>query len=348
MRVRLWVVGLIAGLALGSFTCKDGTTKPDDYTLNPYLKEIKRTKFKQSPNYFMAVWRVKSIYAVEILCQFTLDDHYNVLRDTILLNPDSHLGEYVFWTYIDGNADGTKLLLVKSKYGDVSCGALYEYDVQTGQVQLLYDKSRNISSARYYPRDENKIIFYSYGDDNFTGAGYYLFDKTIVHDSLLFSYLSSAGPSEMLNGFDIHPNGDTLLIPISQSTRLYDRPPKLGLIALKQNKLDTLSIDFNFSVNRTGLWVRYNRDASKILYCCFPRGAYSETVSDNSEVGVIDVLALSKKLLDVNTQVGAYHESIQLAPTWSPDEKAIVFGSGEITLEGAAGKRRLYILTQLN
>jgi len=101
--------------------------------------------------------------------------------------------------------------------------------------------------------------------------------------------------------------------------------------------------------DRTGLWVRYNKNATRILYSNFPSGAFGSTVSDNSEVGIIDVATGSKKVLDVNTEDETpYHQSVQIAPNWSPDESAIIFGSGEVSLEGALGRRRIWILTKLN
>lgn len=292
----------------------------------------------------MAVWRDSTIYAIQQFSRFIIDKNYNVQHDTILLD----VGIYEkYWTYIDANESGSKILLVASRFGDVSSGALYEYDRQTGNIQMIFDSSHNISSARYFPKDVMKIIYYSYGNDNFVGAGYYLHDKTTNRDSLLFSYISTAGPTEMLNGFDIHPNGNSLLIPISQSTPLMLKPPKLGIVLLTEQKLDTLNINFSFSKGRSGLWVRYNKNASKILYCCFPYGTYTAINNDGSEVGIIESSTLNKIIIDVNTQSAANYRSVQLAPNWSPDERAIIFGSGNVSIEGSLGRRHLYILTKI-
>ena len=344
---KIFQLTLIISIVFLSGACRKGPTDSDGYTINPNIKELKSFAANGSNNYYMAVWGGNNIYAVKMLEQFTIDNTYGVTHDTVLIRPELHLDEYVYWTYIDANNSGSKLLLVKSKYSDVSCGALYEYDVPTGQLKLLFDSTNNISSARYYHKNEDEVVFYSYGDNSFKKAGYYMFNKSTQQDSLLFPYLSSAGLAELVNGFDIHPNGEELLISISRSTRFSGNSPRLGIVSLKSQVIDTLNIEFDYSANRTSLWIRYNHDASKILYSCFPRGSYSTTVSDNSEVGIIDVATLNKIILDVNTQAGAYHESIQLAPSWSPDEQAIVFGSGDITIEGALGRRKLYILTKL-
>lgn len=310
---------------------------------NPYLKEIRYIDYPKKNGFFfcMGVWRGNSIYAVKQFSQFVIDDSCNVVHDTVL----SEAGIYdKVWTYIDANASGSKILLVDSRYGDVSMGDLEEYVVQTGQWRILFDQSHNISSARYFPGDDNKIVYYTYGDNNFNGAGYYLYDEVSGTDSLLFPYLSSAGPTEMLNGFDIHPNGDTLLIPVCESTPYVEKPVRLGIISLRDRKLDTLDLDFGYKI---GLWVRYNHDASRILYCCFPYGTLlGETVSNISELGIIELPSMSKSMLGVDTYLPLH--SLQIAPTWSPDEKAIVFGSAPIAGDGDVGMWHLYVLTRLN
>jgi hypothetical protein len=334
----LFILQIIAG-----FKCKDKGTSPLS-NLNPYIKEIKFSNPKKTGNFIMAIWRDSTICAIQQFSRFIIDKKYDVQHDTILLN----VGIYEkYWTYIDADVNGSKILLVASRFGDASSGALYEYDRLTGNIQMIFDSSHNISSARYFPKDVLKIIYYSYGNDNFVGAGYYLHDKTTNRDSLLFSYISTAGPTEMLNGFDIHPNGNSLLIPISQSTPLMLKSPKLGIVSLIEQKLDTLNINFSFSKGRSGLWVRYNKNASKILYCCFPYGTYSGFIYDGSEVGIIELSNLNKRIIDVDTQSDSKYQSVQLAPNWSPDERAIIYGSGDVFNEGYAGRRHLYILTKI-
>jgi hypothetical protein len=328
---------LITGLLL-STSCHSPTGPTTIIKLNPYLKEINFSNPKQYGNIYMAIWRKNTIFAIQQLSKFVIDDNDNVIQDTVLLD----IGIYEkFWTYIDANIDGSKLLLVATAHDGVSAGSLYEYDVLSGQLQLLFDQTRNVASARYYPKDNTKVVYYSFGDNMNIGAGYYLYDKSLGQDRLLFPYLSSAGWWETLHGFDVDPNGDKLLIPISQAIGQFDhsKPPKLGIVSLLQQKLDTLSIDFNFSFDRTGLWVRYNHDGSKILYCCFPDNAYGFVANDNSEVGIIDASTLTKNTLNVNTNDESKYGSVQLAPNWSPDETEIVFGSGQVISSGQAGMR---------
>ena len=334
-------MGFILFMFLSGVNCK-GPTDAGGNKINPDLKEIKFSNPKLSPDFYMAVWRGNTIFPIQGLSKFVLDAEYNVLQDT-LLEANIKWGN---WTYIDANSFGSKLLLVEKTYIDgTPSGSLYEYDVNSGQLQLLYERSRNIASARYHPQDDTKIIYYTFGDSlNTISPGYYLRTKKSQVDSLLFPYLSSAGVWETLHGFDIHPNENSLLIPISRCVGQFNHAsPKLGIVSLNKQKLDTLDINFDMSFFRTGLYVRYNRSGSKILYCCFPENAYGYVTNDNSEVGIIDASTLTKKILNADTY-GKELGSVQLAPNWSPDENAIVFGSGQVISSGQAGKRHLYIL----
>ncbi len=333
-------------IAVSFHACKKGPVDPGENNLiNPYLKEIDFSDPKENGhNFYMGVWSGNNIYTIDQLARFIIDNNYSAVDDTILLD----IGIYEkHWTYIDANTSGTEILLVDSRYGDVSSGALYEYKVQTSELNLIIAKTENVSSARYFPGDDNKIIYYKYGDSTYAGAGYHLYNKLLNRDSLLFSYLSLARQSEMLNGFDVHPDGNKLLIPISMSTQTNWRLPKLGIILLNEQRIDTLNVNFELDGPRTGLWVRYNHDASKILYCCFPHGSYTSTTNGSSEVGIIETATLLKTILDVNTNDEG-PSSVQLAPNWSPDENAIVFGSGQVFYDGVAGRRHLYILTKIN
>jgi hypothetical protein len=344
---NLKYISLLILFLLPIISCDDGPpTDSNKYPINPYLKEIKFSNPNKKGNFYMAVWRDNTIFAIQPLSKFIIDNNFDVIQDTIL---ESTITVQKPWTYIDANSIGSKILLVETHRGGVSAGALYEFDVSLGQLQLLYDNSRNIASARYYPNDDSKIIYYSFGDSQNIGAGYYLKDNNSGTDTLLFPYLSTAGWWETLHGFDIHPNGDTLLIPISLSVGQFNlAPPKLGKASIKDQRLDTLDIEFDMSFVRTGLYVRYNNVGSKILYCCFPFNAYGFVTNDNSEVGIIESTTLHKIILNINTNGESGHGSVQLAPNWSPDETAIVFGSGQVISTGQAGFRHLFILTRLN
>lgn len=295
-----------------------------------------------SLNNFVAVWHNDDVYSVTPAHHFKINSTYNVTDITELQLPWGN------WTYIEKNESGTKLLLVKSLYYDASGGALYEFDIPSEQLTLLKESTNNVSSAVYWNGNDNKIVYYKYEYPVGTEPGYYIYDKLTDNDNLLLSYISPGGPSELVNGFDLHPDNDRLLIPLCRSTLLNSKSPKLGIYNFDTSQIDTLSIDFDFSFVRIGIWVRYNYDGSEILYCVYPKGAYTETTNDDSEVGIIEYPSFQKRILDVNTNGTGTKRSIQLAPNWSNDFQSIIYGSGRLTVEGAAGRRELYILKHIN
>lgn len=319
------------------FSCDDTTVK-SNCDINPNIVKLDIP----STNNFVAVWHGNDIYSVTPPYYFKINDSYEVTEVRELPIPFGN------WTYIEINEAGTKLLLVKSTYRDISSGFLYEFDIQSEQLILLKDSTHNVSTAVYWHGDDNRIIYYKYGDPVGTEPGYYIYNKLTNEDTLLLSYISPGGPAELINGFDLHPNNDRLLIPLCQSTLLDAKPPKLGIYTFGSNKIDTLSLEFDFSFIRIGIWVRYNNDGSKILYCVYPKGAYTETTNDNSEVGIIEYPSLKKNILNVNTNTRAFCESVQLAPNWNQDFQSIIYGSGMLFLEGAIGRRELFILKQFN
>ncbi len=322
--------------------CDKEPVGPDNNGISENITRLIGSKDKfYGGSSFMGVWYNNQIFSTGPVQEWQLDNHHDVIRDSILIL-------LRFYSYISCDENGSKLLLVRTNYGDASAGGLLEYDLKSGHLELLIDSTLHVSSAVYWHGDDSKIVYYRYGNPVGTDPGYYLFDKISGKDSLLFSYISPVGPSEMLNGFDLHPNNNKLLIPAIQATPLTSRPPKLFEYDLETGLKDTLNVSFSDSPFNIGLWLRYNNDGSQILYCNFPSGAYTYTTNSNSEVGIITRSSLQKRVLDVNTNPNGRKESVQLAPNWSPDNKHIVYGSGRLSREDARGLYYLYILKNVN
>lgn len=334
------IILLIAGLSCSS------PTGPEKREVNPNIIEIKYSDPLQVTNYFMGVWRNNKVFSVVPLIIFTLDNDCKALSNT--KSKATGMPGRAYWRYMEANEAGTKLLLVNSEYSDVCSGSLYEYDVTAEEIKLLKDESNSVSSAKYLHGNDTKLIYYKYGDLYNNGAGYYLFDKATNKDSLIFTYHSAVGRGERLNCFDIHPNNKKLLLGLNTCVGFNSSPPLLCEYDFQKQKIDTLNIKFVLSRTRTGLWVRYNGDATKVLYSCFPTGIYTDTVSDESEVGIIELPSLQKKVLDINTNSNKNYGSVQLAPNWSPNYDKIVFGSGQVLPDGAVGTRKLFILKNIN
>jgi len=335
----------LVSISFLSFHCSN-PSKPDDRKNNDNVIFV---EFNENINLHMATWRDNKLYTANRLYKLILDSEYLVESDSLF---ESLIDTTLDWgfnnKFIESNEQGTKLLYVKSLYRDVSAGSLYELNLETLDCTLIIDSIYNISSAVYWHGDDSKLVYYQYGNPVGSNPGYYLYNKITNQNELLYEYIAPCGPSEMLNGFDLHPNNNVLLIPAVQAPSLSNKPPKIVQYNINTGISDTLAVDFDLSMVRIGLWLRYNSDASKILYCNFPRGAFTYTTNDDSEVGIIELPALGKKILDVNTNPEDPYKSIQIAPNWSPDDKHIVYGSGPLSIEGARGTYKLFILKNVN
>jgi hypothetical protein len=304
---------------------------------------------KDMPFMHMAVWRNNKLFSIKIPNEMTLNDEYAVESDSVYeFLKDTTITSGYNYKFIEANEQGTKVLYAKSIYRDVSAGSLYELDLESKEYTLLIESSYNVSSAVYWHGDDSRLVYYRYGNPIGHNPGYYLYDKNTKQSELLFEHIAPCGPSEMLNGFDLHPNNNVLLIPAVQAPPLSNKSPKIIKYNINKKTIDTLSVNFDLSNRRIGLWLRYNSDASRILYCNFPRGSFTSTTNDDSEVGIIELPSQDRKILDVNTNSKDTYKSVQIAPNWSPDYKHIVYGSGPLSIEGARGRYSLYILKNVN
>lgn len=206
-------------------------------------------------------------YFGAVLGYAIIDTQFNVKEDSTF-RPSSYIyqlsGQKI--TYMSEITSSGNFLIVVSSFGDVSMGRLYEYQTNKNDFSLLKDSAYNISSAVYWHGNDNKLVYYSYGNDRGLRAGYYLYNKTTDSDSLLLAYESPAGPLEVINGFDLSPDNQILLIPAVRASRTVFKAPKIVAYNLQTHKADTLNVDFD----RMGLWLRYSPDGDRILYRNFP------------------------------------------------------------------------------
>jgi len=280
-------------IILLSCFCEKNPVKPNNGTVNKNIVKLKDSHDKFYG--FVAVWRNDLIFATPPVQKLQINSQFSVIEDSLFIIGD-------FWLFIEANESGSKLLLIKSNYYSVSAGALYEFDIGTGQTKLLRDRILNVSSALYWHGDDTRIVYYRYGNPIGTEAGYYLFNSVTQTDSLILEYISPLEhispfePYEPVNGFDLSPDNSKLLIPAVQAIG----SPKIVEYDLQTRVRDTLDVSFDISFTRICLWLRYNNDGSQILYSNFPRGSYIHPTNDGSEVGIIDRTTLKKRVLDVN------------------------------------------------
>lgn len=329
-------------------------TEPDKgNAINPNIVKIKDCCGDElvTGNYFQGLYFDKTIITTGPITLFRVDSSYKIIeRDNIWMDiVEKFENPFGIGFYISLNTTKDKLIFVKSLYGDASVGGLYEYGLESEELIQIRDSSYNISSAEYWNGDDSKLVYYSYGNDQGLEAGYYLYNKTTGTDSLMLAYRSPAGPMEMINGFDIHPNNTRLLIPLVQADEFTIRDPLIGVYDVQQSSIDTLNITFGESFARIGLWLCYSPDGSHILYSNFPLGSFTSTTNDWSEVGIIETTTREKRILDVNTNEEGLQHSVQIAPTWSPDGKHIIYGSAPVIFpSGEKGHYSLYVLKNVD
>ncbi len=315
--------------------CKDTIVDPPVINPNIVLIEPKCPPDDRCGNFRMAVWYDDYIFTSYPNYRLEINDQFSLIKDSIIFMYEEE------YSYIAKNIYGTKLLGGKSKYTDVSFGSLSEINLQDFSYRLLRDSSHNISSA-VYMNDDTKCIYHSYGNTLINKQpGFYFFDISNDSDSLLFTYSSELGPYEILNGFDVSPDNQYLLFPV----HYWNSEPKIVKYDLQTKKLDTLNLKFD----RQLLWLRFNNTGSKFVYSNYPVGAWGSTVGTDSEIGIVEVNSLTKRVLDVNTNKG--WKSVNTFPSWSPDNKHIVYSSAKgpaYEPPGAKGLYRLFILKNVN
>lgn len=334
-KLSLWVVISSVSFFVG---CSTPTTPPSvaqsNWTIFPSeFYFLKNGTPLYEGNFHTNLWKDHRIYSVNPLRYYEFDDSFKLVFDSVLLFDHTNTGQGPVISGILSmcfNADKTQILCVKTNkwYG----GNLQEINLASLSIKELLDTSNNVAMARYISDDT--IVYYSYGsysasNTNPPDAGYYLFVRGNGSKELLLQYISSLGPGELRNGFDIHPDHSCLIIP----SVCYNRAPIVFEFNLRTRKQDTLPLIFNTSYNRWCLFLRYNHDGSKILYSSYPRNSFGETGYDDSEVGIIDKATFVKTVLGTDPYP-QYASAICLFPEWSPDEKSIVYGSNPISNDG--------------
>ncbi|MEX2362496.1 MAG: hypothetical protein WD597_02685 [Balneolaceae bacterium] len=349
-RFQLFFFAVFAGALLGGCRLFDSDER---YSINPNIVKIKDC-CNQSRIYYGEVFYGhqkgdRIYYSGAGLGYLEMENTVEVAMDSVIPFETYRplLGGKTF-TYQSAVNSSEHSLIVRSGYSHKSIGRLYEYDPVQNLFSLVKDSAYHVSSAVYWHGEENKLVYYSYGNDQGLQAGYYLHDKTTGADSLLLGHLSSYGPEEMLNGFDLSPDNQKLLIPNVRVEGYELLTPQIIEYTLATQQADTFDTEFDISFARISLWLRYSPDGGSILYCNYPWGAVGSRTNDDSEMGIIELPSRQKRILDANTNEFRTQRSIQLAPTWSPEGKHIIYGSGPLRENGGKGTYSLYILQNVD
>lgn len=318
-----------------TISCKDTIVDPPVINPNIVLIEPKCPPDWICGNFIMGVWYDDYFLISQPNYRLKVDANFKVTEDTLIYEYED------VFTYISINKLSTKALGGKRRiYSDIYSCSLSEINLQDFSYRLLRDSSHNISSAVYL-NDDTKCIYHSYGNTLINKQpGFYFFDISNDSDSLLFTYSSELGPYEILNGFDVSPDNHYLLFPI----HYWNSEPKIVKYDLQTQEFDTLKIKFD----RQLLWLRFNNTGSQFVYSNYPVGAWGSTVGTDSEIGIVEVNSIAKRVLDVVPKPGW---KINTFPSWSPDNKHIVYSSAKgpaYEPPGAKGLYQLFILKNVN
>ncbi|MEX1160069.1 MAG: hypothetical protein WEA79_04400 [Balneolaceae bacterium] len=349
-RFQLFFFAVLAGALLGGCRLFDSDER---YSMNPNIVKIKDC-CNQSRIYYGEVFyghqkEDRIYYSGAGLGYLEMENTVEVAMDSVIPFETYRplLGGKTF-TYQSAVNSSEHSLIVRSGYSHKSIGRLYEYDPVQNLFSLVKDSAYHVSSAVYWHGEENKLVYYSYGNDQGLQAGYYLHDKITGADSLLLGHLSSYGSEEMLNGFDLSPDNQKLLIPNVRVEGYELLTPQIIEYTLATQQADTFDTEFDISFARIGLWLRYSPDGGRILYCNYPWGAVGSNTNDDSEMGIIELPSRHKRILDTNTNEAYTKRSIQLAPTWSANGQHIIYPSGSLHNRGQKGTYSLYILQNVD
>lgn len=353
LRISILVL-LTTGIVLGLATtgCSNPSEPEKPSPINEDIVQVADCCTERNAQFIMGDWINNKIYTTKFPHIFELDDSLYSKREEQIFEFD---GDGRPINYLELSRDGTHLLVVRSFYVDASVGSLHEHDLQSGErpkpseLPVLRDSSYAVGSAVYLPgSDGKKVVYYSYGsipEGTNTGPtpGYYLLDTETGTDRLLIEHTSPAGFEEIFNGFDVSPDGRTLLYPINYDNFRESRSPQVARYDLTTGVRDTLDWAFRPQL----LWLRYSPDGDQLLYNIYQEDAFSVSSGRVDSVGVISLSTGMRRSLETTTN--SEGESIDLFPRWSPDGRHIVYGSGPVAREsGAVGNFSLYVLKNVN
>ena len=320
----------------------------DNFTIGQYEIDTNVTQLPNSyfdqfgdvlvGNYASAVWVGNDIYTGSPPRMFVLDSSAEVIRDAKLYDTNGLFDPPIGEMCLSADSSGTRIL--SEQYTGIG-RALWEYNSRTGSFDTILPLDQesfpitNLSNAVYYKGNPDSILFYSYGDwtdstPQPANAGYYLYNRKTGKASLVLHYISDFGEREMVNGFDVSPDGKVLLIASTSDLRA----PLFIEYNLASKTFDTLPVQWDTAVVNPALWVRYSHDGNYIVYSNYYFGAFSgANVYRPSEIGIVGRATGERQVLQTNpTTEGQW---VGVFPQWSPDDKKIVYGSGELAIEPA-------------
>jgi hypothetical protein len=237
--------------------------------------------------------------------------------------PSSHT---VFNVAADPNSH--RYSYVSSNEWGVSDGTLFERDPEKDSSWVI--DSPHASSA-VYVAGTGDLVYYSYGsytsaNPNPLDAGYYVERRSDGSKHYLLHYISPLGPAEVVNGFDVSPDGRYIFIPMTFAAAT----PIVVRYNIQDSSFDTIKSNFA----QPKLWLRSSVTGDTLLY-----SNYSNTAIDaaplgiSSEIGLLDLSSGNQSVLDVDVDRGSSWSNI--FPCWAYRWKTIIYLSTSVSTEPA-------------
>jgi len=280
-------------------------------------------------NYHFAEWYPGEVYTTTQMRKLTLEPSISI---PFVVDEELIEGDVMYMTKSEAE---NRLYTVRTKFYKESEGWLNIYDIEAKTFTTIRDSSYNISSIRIRELSDGSLlkVYYSYGNED-TGleAGYYRLSETGPPDELLLAHSNPDGPKETINGFDLSPDGSTLLYPIQPDLvpgpAAYGGPrPELAKLNLNTGLRDTLPIQFDL---QQFLWARYHPSGEKLVVSNYPRNIVgtARISVDLDSMYVVDLNTFQRRPLD--TRTWDQHYTADIFPSWSPDGNYLIYSSGKV------------------
>jgi len=349
-----FLIFLLTALALLTNTACDttGTNDEPEYLEFPLPVNEKISKLYDCcdkpdrvgyRNYHFAEWYPGEVYTTTQMRRLTLEPSISI---PFVVNEELIEGDVMYMTKSETE---DKLYTVQVPEYRESIGRLNEYDISGDTFTTIRDSSYNISSIRIRELSGGSLlkVYYSYGNE-YTGleAGYYRLSETGPPDELLLAHENPNGSRETINGFDLSPDGSTLLYPVHHAFVRGDvyggPPPTLVRLNLNTEVRDTLRVTFN---QQQFLWARYHPSGEKLVVSNYPRNIVStaSTSVDLDSMYVVDLNTFHRRPLD--TRTWDQHYTTDIFPSWSPDGNYLIYSSGKVNPNSPTiGKYSIYTM----
>jgi hypothetical protein len=313
----------------------------DSIVVYNFYRDTNLIKIQQP--FISGLWHLDTLIVSPLLTRFRLSP-------SLQLTQLGEMSNVPMIYSLDYSPTTNKLLAVKSSYLDVSFGVLLEIDTKTGDTVQL-DTLSSVSRAVYDPNDPNVIFYYTYGsyvkgeNEHPSNAGYYRWNRVSGERSLLLQHISDFGPEEGLNGFDVHPNGNRILLPVTS----VGKAPIALEYDLSSGLQDTIDLDFDITHGKYCLWLAYDHEGSRFVYSNFPTGVLWEGRAEtSSDIGIYSFIDQAVQRLNIIPDT-FFRDYVILFPEFVPNRNALSFSASRVEYEppGYVVDYNYYILTRL-